>query len=331
MAIDIGRREFIAALGGAAVAWPLAARAQQSASQTRLVAVLDSGGSEDEAYIAAFRKRLAELGWQEGRNIRFEIRRAESDINRARDFAAELGAMKPDVCFATNTLMVQVITAKIRDIPIVFIQVPDPIGSGFVASFARPGGNTTGFTNFEPSIAGKWLEFLKDVVPGLNRVAVILDAGNPTAAGYLKPTEAAAQTLAVQVHPASLRDGPSIDAAVETFAREPDGGLIVPPSALSTVYHDRIIALAAKYRLPAMYPYSEFISAGGLMSYGFDRIILYQEAASYVDRILRGEKPGDLPVQAPTKFELVVNLKTAKALGVTFSANLLSLADEVIE
>jgi putative tryptophan/tyrosine transport system substrate-binding protein len=227
--------------------------------------------------------------------------------------------------------MVQLILAKTGNIPIVFVNVPDPIGSGLIASFARPGGNATGFTNFEPSIAGKWLEFLKDVAPGLNRIAVILQAGNPTAAGYQKAIEAAAPTFAVKVSPASLRDGPSIDAAVETFALEPGGGLIVPPSALSVDYRDRIIALAAQYRLPAMYPYNEFTSAGGLISYGLDQSIPFQEAASYVDRILKGEKAGDLPVQAPTKFELVVNLKTAKTLGLTIPQSMLLLADDVIE
>jgi putative ABC transport system substrate-binding protein len=317
------RREFITVLGGAAAAWPLAAGAQQPASQMRLIAVLNSAGSDEEPHELAFRKRLAELGWQEGRTIQFEIRRAESDINRARTFAAELVAIKPDVFLATNSLMVELILAKTRDVPIVFIFVPDPIGSGLVASFARPAGNVTGFTNFELSVSGKWLEFLKDAAPGL--VRVILDAGTPTAAEYEKAIEAAAPTLAVQVNPASLRDGASIDAAVETFARAPGGGLIVPPSALSVAYRDRIIALAAQYRLPAMYPYSEFASAGGLMSYGFDRGILYQEAASYVDRILKGEKPGDLPVQAPTKFELIINLKTAKALGLSIPQSILLL------
>jgi len=331
MTIDIGRREFISVLGGATLAWPLAARAQQPARQIRLVAILASGGRGDEPHVAAFRKRLAELGWQEGRSIQFEIRLGETDVNRSRGYAAELIAMKPDVFFATNIRMVQLIQAETRDIPIVFVQVPNPIGSGFIASFARPGGNVTGFTNFEPSIAGKWLEFLKDVVPGLVRVAVILDAGEPTQAEYEQAIEAAAPTFAVRVSPASLRDGVSIDAAVETFAREPGGGLIVPPSALSLVYRDRIIALATQYRLPIMYPYSEFACAGGLMSYGLDRGILYQQAASYVDRILRGEKPSDLPVQAPTKFELVINLKTAKALGLTIPKPMLLVADDVIE
>jgi len=330
MTIGIGRRQFISAIGGAAAAWPLVARAQQAASRTRLVAILDSGGGDDPRD-AAFRKQLAELGWQEGRNIQIELRRGESDINRARTFATELIAMKPDVFFATNTQMVQLILDKIRDIPIVFVNVPDPVGSGLISNFARPGGNATGFTNFEPSIAGKWLEFLKDIAPGLKSVAVILQAGNPTAAGYEKTIEAAARTYAVEVRPASLRDGTSIDVAVETFAREPGGGLIVPPSALSVSYRDRIVALAAKYRLPAMYPYSEFISAGGLMSYGLDQNALYQQAASYVDRILKGEKPGDLPVQAPTKFELVVNLSTAKEIGLTIPRSMLLVADHVIE
>jgi putative ABC transport system substrate-binding protein len=271
------------------------------------------------------------LGWHDGRNAQIEIRRGESDISRARNFAAELAAMKPDIFFATNTQMVQLIQAITRSIPIVFVNVPDPVGSGLVASFAHPGGNVTGFTNFDPAMGGKWLELLKDVAPNLKRVAVILQAGNPTGPGFLKMIEAAAPTFAVQVRPASLSDGPSIDAAIEAFAQESDGGLIVIASALTTVFRDRIIALAARTRLPAIYPYSEFTAAGGLMSYGLDRTIFYQQAAAYVDRILRGAKPGDLPVQTPTKIEFVVNLKTAKALGLRIPETFLMLANEVIE
>jgi putative ABC transport system substrate-binding protein len=239
--------------------------------------------------------------------------------------------MKPDIFFATNTQMVQLIQAKTRSIPIVFVNVPDPVGSGLVASFAHPGGNVTGFTNFDPAMGGKWLELLKDVAPNLKRVAVILQAGNPTAAGFLQMIEAAAPTFAVEVKPASLSDGPSIDAAVEAFAQEPEGGLVVTASALTAVFRDRIIALAARTRLPAIYPYSEFPAAGALMSYGIDRKYYYEEAAAYVDRILKGEKPGDLPVQAPIRYQLVINLKTAKALGFEIPPTLLARADEVIE
>ncbi len=324
------RREFITLLGSVAAVWPLSARAQQPGTMRR-IAILDSAGREAEPHIAAFRHRLNGLGWHDGRNVQIETRHGESDINQARNFAAQLAAMKPDIFFATNTQMVQLIQAETRGIPIVFVNVPDPVGSGLVASFARPGGNVTGFTNFDPAMGGKWLEVLKDVAPNLKRVAVILQAGNPTAAGFLQMIEAAAPTFAVQVKPASLSDGPSIDAAVEAFAQEPEGGLVVTASALAAVFRDRIIALAARTRLPAIYPYSEFPAAGALMSYGIDRKAYYEEAAAYVDRILKGEKPGDLPVQAPTRYELVVNLKTAKALGLEIPPTLLARADEVIE
>jgi putative ABC transport system substrate-binding protein len=327
---QLARREFIALLGGAAAMWPLGARAQQP-ERMRRVAILASGGADDVLNITAFRRALDGLGWHEGRNIQIELRRAEGDIDHARGHAVELMATTPDVFFVTNTQMAQIVQAKTRAIPIVFVSVPDPIGSGLAVSFAHPGGNVTGFTNFDPSMGGKWLGLLKDVRPDLKRVAVILQAGNPTAAGYLKMVEATAQAFALQVSAASLSDGPSIDAAVEAFAREPGGGLVVPPSALATVYQQRIIMLAAQNRLPAIYPYSEFTAAGGLMSYGLDRTIVYQQAASYVDRILNGEKASDLPIQTPTKFELVVNLKTAKALGLTIPESFLLLANEVIE
>jgi putative ABC transport system substrate-binding protein len=324
------RREFITLLAGAAVAWPVVVRAQQP-ERMRRVAILAAGGAEDAPHVAAFRRALDGLGWHEGRNIQIELRWAEADIDHARGHVVELMATTPDVFFVTNTQMVQIVQATTRTIPIVFVSVPDPIGSGLAVSFASPGGNVTGFTNFDPSMGGKWLGLLKDVRPDLKRVAVILQAGNPTAAGYLKMVETTAQAFALQVNAVSLSNGPSIDAAVEAFGREPGGGLVVPPSALATVYRERIIALAAQNRLPAIYPYSEFAAAGGLMSYGLDRTIVYQQAASYVDRILKGEKANGLPIQTPTKFELVVNLKTAKALELTIPESFLLLADEVIE
>jgi putative ABC transport system substrate-binding protein len=324
------RREFISLIGGAAAAWPLTARAQQS-ERMRRVAILASGGADDALNITVFKLALDRLGWHEGRNIQIEFRLAEGDVDHARGYARELVAITPNVFFATNTQMVQMIQAKTRTIPIVFVSVPDPVGSGLTVSLAHPSGNVTGFTNFDPSMGGKWLQLLKDVRPDLKHVAVILQAGNPTAAAYAKAVEAAAQAFALQVSAASLSDGPSIDAAIEAFAREPGGGLVVPPSALAAVYQDRIIALAAQSRLPAVYPYSEFAAAGGLMSYGLDRTIVYQQAASYVDRILKGENASDLPVPTPTKFELVVNLKTAKALGLPISESFLLLANKVIE
>lgn len=324
------RRDFIQAIAISS-AWSFAARAQQALGRMRLVAILSASGVNDQPLEDNFRRRLAELGWQEDNNIRFEVRRAEADINRARRFVAELVAMNPDAFFVTNTQMAQLVVANTHNIPVVFIAVPDPIGSGLVANFARPGGNVTGFTNFEPSVAGKWLEFLKDIVPGLTRVGVILDAGNPTAVLYGKAIEVAAPTFGVRLNPVELQDSGSIDVSIESLAREQIGGLVIPPSALSTLNRDRIVALAARYRLPAMYPYGEFTDAGGLIAYGFDRNLVYPEAAVYVDRILRGEKPSNLPVQTPIKFELTINLKTAKALGLFVPQSMLLLADKVIE
>lgn len=252
-------------------------------------------------------------------------------MSRARGYAAELFEMTPDVFLATNTQMVQVIQEKTRSIPIVFVQVPDPVGSGFVESLARPGGNVTGFTNFDSSMGGKWVQLLKDVAPDLTRVAVLLQAGNPTAPAFLKTIEAAAPLFGIQVSPAIQSNGPGIDLAISSFANEPNGGLIAVPSALLILHRDQVIALAQQRRLPAIYPYSEFAAAGGLMSYGIDRKVLYEQAASYVDRILKGQKLSDLPVQTPTKFEFVVNLKTAKALGLKISDSFLLAANEIIE
>jgi putative tryptophan/tyrosine transport system substrate-binding protein len=325
------RREFITLLGGAAAAWPLAARAQQP-NRIRRVAVLESdNGGPNQSHIAAFRQAIDKLGWHEGRNIQFEIRLAENNINRARGYAEELAAMMPDVFLATNVQMAQLLQNKTRSIPIVFIRVPDPVGSGLVANAASPAGNVTGFSNFDFSIGGKWLELLKEVKPNLKRVAVILLAGNPTQIEYLKMIEAAAGSFAVQLSSTAASDGPDIEAAINTFALKPDGGLIVAPSFLAIVHRDQIIKQSALKRLPAIYPYREFAAAGGLMSYGYDEVNLYQQAASYVARILKGEKPAELPVQYPTKFELVINLKTAKALGLEVSTQLQQRADEVIE
>jgi putative ABC transport system substrate-binding protein len=323
------RREFVTLAGSAAVAWPLTARAQPSGRNVPLVGILDSAGSGNEPYWQAFREQMAATGWREGDNLKIEIRQASANTGLTTKFAAELVAMKPDVVFANNLPTVQSIFALTHNIPIVFIQIPDPVGSGLVANFAHPGTNITGFTNFEPSIAGKWLEFLKDAVPGLTRVLVLLDPGVSSQSAYEKAIEAAAPTFAINISPASPHDANAIDQAIGSFADEPGGGLIVPPSALSVLNRDRIIALAARYRLPTMYPYRDFAVGGGLMSYGIDRIYLYKEAAIYVSRILKGE--ADLPVQAPTKFEFAINVNTAKALGIAIPHSMLVLADEVIE
>jgi ABC-type uncharacterized transport system substrate-binding protein len=315
---ELRRRELITLIGAAA-AWPLAARAQKS-DGVRHVAVLMSA---EEVHVAAFRRALNALGWHESRNVAIEVRMAGGDMSRARGYAAELFEMTPDVFLATNTQMVQVIQEKTRSIPIVFVQVPDPVGSGFVESLARPGGNVTGFTNFDSSMGGKWVQLLQ--------VAVLLQAGNPTAPAFLKTIEAAAPLFGIQVSAAIQSNGPGIDLAISSFANEPNGGLIAVPSALLILHRDQVIALAQQRRLPAIYPYSEFAAAGGLMSYGIDRKVLYEQAASYVDRILKGQKLSDLPVQTPTKFEFVVNLKTAKALGLKISDSFLLAANEIIE
>ena len=326
--LDLRRREVITLIGGLAATWPVAVRGQQL-ERTQLVGVLMS--DQDEVGVNAFRQELDALATRDGRPIRVEVRYSSSDISLARKAAAELFAMTPDIFLANNTQMTQLISEKTHSIPIVFVQVPDPIGSGFVASFARPGGNLTGFTNFDPSMGGKWLELLKDVSPRLASIAVILQKGNPTAPPFLKAIEDAAPSFSVRVTPFSLSDGPEIDAAINSFAPEPNGGLIVLPSAFASFHRDKLVAIAARSRLPAIYPLNEFAAAGGLMSYGFDRKNFFQQAASYVHRILKGDKPGDLPVQTPTKFQFVINLKTAHALGIKISANVLSLADEVIE
>jgi putative ABC transport system substrate-binding protein len=266
------RREFITLFGG--IACSFSAHAEQSISKPRLVAILDSA-SGNNAYLGALREQIASLGWHEGSDLRLEIRQADADANQVRTLAAELVALKPDVFFANNLPTAQSILANTHDIPVVFIQIPDPIGSGLVASLARPGRNVTGFINFEPSIAGKWLEFLKDIVPDLNRVAVVLDAGVASQTLYERAIATAAPTFAVKIDSVSLYDAAGLDSAFEGFIRD-FNGVIVPPSALSIVHRDRIIALATRYRLPTMYPYSDFANAGGLISYGIDRKALYK-------------------------------------------------------
>lgn len=323
------RREFITLAGGL-MAWPVVARAQQ-AERVRRVAVLVSGDMEIDSFFNSFLTALARSGWKEGRNLNFEIRSAKSDIDVARAYAKELVATSPDVFLATNTQMAQFLLAETRNIPIVFMLVPDPIGSGLVASFAHPGGNVTGFTNFEPSMSGKWLGLLHDVVPNLKRAAVLFQANNATTSGYQSGIKFAASTLEIDAIPISARDGSDIEAAIASIASEPNSGLIVAPSALAAVHMDRIITSTAKKNLPTIYPYREFAESGGLVSYGIDRKVSCEQAATYVDRILRGEKAMDLPVQTPTIFELVVNLKTAKVLGLSIPETFLLLANQVIE
>ena len=327
------RREFIAMLGGAAAAWPLAAHAQQS-NRLRLVGVLFAMSPSDpeaEARVKAFEAGLRELGWAEGRNVRLEYRWAPRDDNLLRSQAAELISLGPDVILASSTPVVAALPPGTR-VPIVFVQVTDPIGSGFVPNLIRPGGYLTGFTSFEFTIGSKWLEALKHVAPAVQRVALIFNPDTaPFAPLFWKPVQEAAPSFDVEPMQVSVRGAAEIKDAIETFAREANGGLMVLPDVSAANYRDLIIALAARHRLPAVYPYRYFAASGGLLSYGIDLADVYRRAASYVDRILKGAVPGDLPVQAPAKFEFVINLKTANALGLTVPPLWLGRADEVIE
>jgi len=328
----VKRREFITLLGGAA-AWPLAARAQQS-DRARRIGVLmlfAEGDQEVKAWLTAFQEGLQQLGWAQGRNVSIDYRWAESDQARLPTYAAELVRMAPDVLFAAPTPALAALHQETRSLPIVFVQVSDPVKLGFVANLARPGGNITGFSNFEHAIGGKWLELIRDTAPGVIRVQVIFEPDNPAQLAYLQAIEAAAPTVRLELTRASVRNAAEIERAIDAFAQEPKGALIVVPSALGIAHRDLIVALAARHHLPAIYPYPVFARSGGFISYGVDSADLYRRAASYVDRILKGAQPGDLPVQLPTKFELVVNLKTAKALGLTIPEPFLKHADEVIE
>jgi putative tryptophan/tyrosine transport system substrate-binding protein len=326
------RREFITLLGGAA-AWPLAARAQQGARMRRIGILINlaSDDAEGQARLAAFHQGLQQLGWTVGRNVQIDYRWGAGDADRIRKFAAELVALAPDVILSTGSPSAAALQQATRTVPIVFVTVVDPVGSGFVDSLARPGGNITGFTLYEYSISGKWLELLKEIAPGVTRAAVIRDPALTAGGGQLGVIQAVSPSVGVEVTPVNVRDAGEIERAVTAFARQPNGGLIVTASTLAGVHRDLLIALAARHRLPAVYPVPYMVTSGGLTSYGPDTVDQYRRAAGYVDRILKGEKPADLPVQAPTKYELVINLKTAKALGIEVPATLLARADEVIE
>ena len=328
------RREFITLLGGAAAAWPLAARAQQP-QRMRRVGVLVAAAADDPEYQArnvAFLQNLQQLGWADGRNVRIDTRWATTNSDDVRRHAAELAVLAPDVLVAaTGTITVAALLQATRTVPIVFVVVIDPVGAGFVASLARPGGNATGFTTFEYGMSGKWLELLKEIAPGTTRVAVLRDPAIASGIGQFGAIQAVAPSLKVELSPVDVRDAGEIESAVTAFARSANGGLIVTPSALTTRYRDLIVALAARHKLPAVYANRYFVTGGGLTFYGPDFIDQYRRAAGYVDRILKGEKPADMPVQAPTKYELVVNLKTAKAPGLDVPSLLQQRADEVIE
>jgi putative tryptophan/tyrosine transport system substrate-binding protein len=326
------RRNFIALLGGAA-AWPLAARAQQAA-QTRRVGVLMNLAADDAeglARVTAFAQALQQLGWTDGRNLRIDYRWAAGDPERFQRYAHELLTLGPDVTLASATPSIVALERASRTVPIVFVAVADPVGAGFAESLARPGGNMTGFSIFEYGMSGKWLELLKEIVPRVTRVAVIRDQSLTSGTAQFAAVQSVAPSFGVELSPVGVRDAGEIERGVAGFARAPNGGVIVTGSPLTAVHRDLIIALAARHRLPAVYGFRFFATAGGLISYGPDIVDQYRRAAGYVDRILKGEKPGDLPVQAPTKYELVINLKTAKALGLEIPSSVLARANEVIE
>ena len=333
MTAFIRRREFITLLGGAAVAWPLAARAQ--ADRVRRVGVLVSGTTANDPEIpdriAAFLQGMQQLGWTDGRNIRIDIREGGGNPDTIRKYAAELAALAPDVILSTGGATMSAMLQATRTVPIVFVIVPDPVGSGFVDSLARPGGNATGFMQFEYSLTGKWLELLKQIAPNVTRVAVLRDPAIVSGIGQFAVIQSVAPSIGVDVNAINLRDAGEIERGVTAFARSANGGLILTSSALSARHRELIIALAARYKLPAVYSRRYFVTSGGLISYGVDFLDQYRLAAGYVDRILKGEKPADLPVQTPTKYELVINHKTAKALGLEVPPSLLARADEVIE
>jgi len=328
------RRDFITLIGGATAAWPLAARAQQG-ERMRRIGVLLSPAADDLEYqdrIAAFQQALQQLGWTDARNVRVDIRWGlGSDTELIRKNVAELVALTPDVILALGSPIVGALQQATRTMPIVFVAVVDPVSAGFVASLARPAGNATGFTWFEYGISVKWLELLKQIDPRVTRAAVLRDPANPAGIGLSAAMQGVAPSLGVELSPLGGSDALEIERAITAFARSPNSGLIVTLGAPTIAHPGLIITLAARHRLPAVYPARYFVTAGGLISYGPDPIDPFRRAAGYVDRILKGEKPADLPVQAPTKFELVINAKTANALGLEVPPTLLALADEVIE
>jgi ABC-type uncharacterized transport system substrate-binding protein len=325
----VKRREFITLIGGAAAAWPLAARAQQPERMRRIGVLMSMVESDPRGleYITAFAQGLAELGWTVGRNVRIEYRWGAGDLDRFRRYAAELVALSPDVVLAPAGSIVGAFQQASRTIPIVFVTTRDPVGGGWVESLSA-----TGFASFEFSMSGKWLELLKEIAPGVRRVAVIRDPSVPAGSGGFAAIQTVAPSLGVELTPVGVRDGGEIERVITAFARGSNGGLIMvgPPSSVQR-HRDLIVTLAARHRLPAVYSNRVFVTGGGLMSYGADPVDQYRRAAGYVDRILKGEKPADLPVQAPTKYELIVNLKTATALGLDVPPTLLARADEVIE
>ena len=327
------RRSFVTLLGGAVAAWPLAARAQQR-EKVRLIGILlpaTADNREFQARLGAFLQGLQQSGWSIGRNVQIDTRWATAKADEIRRHAAELAALAPDVIVAHGASTVGATLQATQTVPVVFPTVGDPVAAGFVDSLARPGGNATGFMSFEYNLGGKWLELVKEIAPAVMRAAVFRDPAIPTGTGVFGAIQSVAPLLGIEAIPLNVRDADQIKRALSAFARPGNGGLIVTPSSLSFLHRDLIIALAAQYKLPALYFLRPFVTAGGLISYGPDEIEQYRQAAGYVDRILKGEKPADLPVQAPVKYELAINLRTAKALGLDVPPTLLARADEVIE
>jgi putative ABC transport system substrate-binding protein len=330
MTQSIKRREVLTLLGGAAAAWPLAARAQQGGRVRRVSALIggDEGDAERQASVATLRSALAGLGWVEGRNLRIDWRWAASDVGRARTYAAELVSLGPDLLFGDNTFVVTALQQATRSLPIVFARVTDPIEAGFVSSLARPGGNITGFADRERSSLGKLAELMKEIAPHVTRVALITRDNN---GADVRLVEAAASSVGLKLIVPQIQDPRTMEDAIVAFGKEPNGGLIITSDAFVLFHRKLIIELAARHKLPALYSLADYVRDGGLMSYGVDRIEQYRGVASYVDRILKGAKPSDLPVQLPIKYQLVVNLKTAKALGLDMPLSILMRIDEVIE
>jgi ABC-type uncharacterized transport system substrate-binding protein len=332
------RREFVFALGGTAACstllWPRGARAQQADRMRRVGVVVGATAAADpegQARLDVFQQALEGLGWTSGRNLQVERRWSGADPAAVRKHAAELVAFAPDVILSSGTVSLVSLLKETRTVPIVFVNVADPVGAGFVDSLSRPGGNATGFMQFEYSLSGKWLEVLKQVAPGVTRAAVLRDAALTSGTGQFAVIQSVASSVGVEVNPVNVHDASEIERAIAAFARYPNGGLVVTSSALVVRHRELIVGLAARHRLPAVYYRRLFVDDGGLISYGYDLLDQFRRAATYVDRILKGEKPADLPVQAPTRYELVINLKTAKALALDVPATLLARADEVIE
>ena len=326
------RRDFITLLGGAAATWPFAARAQQPEPMRRIGMLTGIAGedAQTKVRVAAFLQELQKFGWTEGRNLRVDLRAGAGNVAATRKYAIELVALAPDVILASGATPVALLLEATHTVPIVFTIVVDPMGAGFVEKLSRPGGNATGFMMFDYSLSGKWVELLKQVAPGVTQAAVLRDPSS-AGVGQFAVIQAVAPSLGVEVSAINVSDAREIERAVTAFAREPNGGLIVTAGPLTVVHRDLIVTLAARHKLPAIYFDRTLVAGGGLMSYGPDLVGQFRQAASYVDRILKGEKPANLPVQAPNKYELVINLKTAKALGITVPPTLLARADEVIE